>query len=256
MLRVSCCMMHDTTRFILTIPLLYIILTFTMMLTIFQIVALIMSAVVHEVAHGYMAYRLGDDTAKDLGRLTLNPIKHLDPLGSVFLPLVLTLSGARFFIAWAKPVPFNPYNFTDSKNGPMKVALAGPASNLAILLVFGIFAKLLPLASDSKTALLQAFFMGGNSETMALMAGSLTSSLYVMSLIICLMNAVLMIFNLIPIPPLDGSKVLLRFMNERGRDFFYRYESYGIFVVLILVYLGLTDIILSPAIGAVLSLFF
>jgi Zn-dependent protease len=227
-----------------------------MMLTIFQIIALIMSAVVHEVAHGYMAYRLGDDTAKDLGRLTLNPIKHLDPIGSVLLPLIFTISGARFFIAWAKPVPFNPYNFTDSKNGPMKVALAGPASNLVILVVFGLFAKFLPLAASTKTSLLQAFFMQGNSETMALMAGSLASSLYVMSLIICLVNAVLMVFNLIPIPPLDGSKVLLRFMNEKGRDFFYRYETYGIFVVLILVYLGLTDIILGPVMSAILSLFF
>jgi Zn-dependent protease len=98
--------------------------------------------------------------------------------------------------------------------------------------------------------------MQGNSETMALMAGSLASSLYVMSLIICLVNAVLMVFNLIPIPPLDGSKVLLRFMNEKGRDFFYRYETYGIFVVLILVYLGLTDIILGPVMSAILSLFF
>lgn len=227
-----------------------------MMLTIFQIIALIMSAVVHEVAHGYMAYRLGDDTAKDLGRLTLNPIKHLDPIGSVLLPLILTISGARFFIAWAKPVPFNPYNFTDSKNGPMKVALAGPASNLFILLVFGLFAKLLPLTAHTKSALLQAFFMQGNSQTMALMAGSLASSLYVMSLIICLVNAVLMVFNLLPIPPLDGSKVLLRFLNDRGREFFYNYENYGIFVVLALVYLGLTDIILNPVISAILSLFF
>lgn len=227
-----------------------------MMLTIFQVIVLIMSAVVHEVAHGYAAYRLGDDTAKDLGRLTLNPIKHLDPIGSVLLPLIFIISGTRFFLAWAKPVPFNPYNFTDSQNGPMKVALAGPGSNLAILLVFGLFAKLLPLATASKTALLQAFFMQGNAETMALMAGSLASSLYIMSLIICLVNAVLMVFNLLPIPPLDGSKVLLRFLNERGREWFYNYENYGIFVVLALVYLGVTDIILNPVITTILSLFF
>lgn len=227
-----------------------------MMLTIFQIIALVMSAVVHEVAHGYMAYRLGDDTAKDLGRLTLNPIKHLDPVGSVLVPLILTMSGARFFIAWAKPVPFNPYNLTDKVNGAMKVALAGPASNLVILVIFGTFAKLLPITTAMKSSLLQAFFVQGNSETLALMAGSVSNSLYIMSLIICLINAVLMVFNLIPIPPLDGSKVLLRFLPEKGKQFFYQYEGYGMFVVLILVYLGAFDLILNPAITTILSLFF
>jgi len=226
------------------------------MLTVFQIIALVMSAVVHEVAHGYMAYRLGDDTAKDLGRLTLNPLKHLDPIGSVIVPLVLTLSGARFFIAWAKPVPFNPYNLNDAINGPMKVALAGPASNLVMVLFFGILAKLLPITAAVKSSLLHAYFMEGNAETLALMSGSLLNSLYIMALVICLMNAILMVFNLIPVPPLDGSKVLVRFLSDKAKMLFYQYETYGMFVVLALVYFGITDIVLYPIISSILGLFF
>jgi len=215
-----------------------------------------MSAVLHEVAHGYVAFRLGDNTAKDLGRLTLNPLKHLDPIGSVLLPVLMIFSGLRFFIAWAKPVPFNPFNLRDAINGPMKVALAGPLTNLALVIIFGVLALLLPVGLDQKFLLVQTYLSGDNNAVLALMAGSLLNSLYVMTFIICLINGALFAFNLIPVPPLDGSKVLLRFLPSSSQEFFYRYETYGFFVLIFLLWFGVIDIILMPIISVILSVFF
>jgi len=105
--------------------------------SLFLIAVLVMSVVIHEVAHGYAAYMQGDVTAKYQGRLTLNPIKHIDPLGSVILPGILLLLQTPFLFGWAKPVPYNPYNLSDQRWGELKVAIAGPLSNVAIALVFG-----------------------------------------------------------------------------------------------------------------------
>src|SRR3989344_5222539 len=111
--------------------------------TIFWIIALLYSVVIHEVSHGAVAYSLGDPTAKNLGRLTLNPIKHLDMFGSVFLPLISFMLGG-FIFGYAKPVPYNPENLRDRKYGPAKVALAGPASNIALAVLFGLTLRFLP----------------------------------------------------------------------------------------------------------------
>ena len=115
---------------------------------VFLIIILIFSIVIHEVSHGAMANYLGDPTAKYAGRLTLNPLRHLDPIGSVILPLFLILmaklTGGGIIIGWAKPVPINPYNFRDQKYGSAKVALAGPAANLIIGLVFGLALRFFP----------------------------------------------------------------------------------------------------------------
>jgi len=151
--------------------------------TIFGIAALVFSVVLHEVSHGYMAYALGDPTAKLEGRLTLNPLKHLDPFGSVFLPIVLVLTHSPILFGWAKPVPYNPYNL---KRGGVwaegLVALAGPASNMGIAIVFAL--------------LLRAG------------ASSMSESVVTLAFTIIVMNVMLAIFNLIPIPPLDGSKII------------------------------------------------
>lgn len=151
---------------------------------ILPIAILIMSVVVHEVAHGFSAFLLGDPTAKYAGRLTLNPIKHLDPWGSVFIPLFLTISGAGILFGWAKPVPYNPYNLRNQKYGPAIVGAAGPLSNLALALFAGVT--------------MRAFFVAGIFEGFVLQ---------VLATIIFI-NILLMVFNFLPIPPLDGSKLL------------------------------------------------
>jgi Zn-dependent protease len=224
-----------------------------MAIMIFLIAALIMSAVVHEVAHGAMAYYLGDTTAKDMGRLTLNPIKHLDLFGSILLPLVLILTKSSFFLAWAKPVPYNPYRLRDYRWGDLKVALAGPGANLIMAAIFGLTARFLPLATNDKIQLAGQFLQGANDQLLALMSGSIMNSLFVMSVILCFLNLVLMIFNLVPIPPLDGSKIAVAFLPPGGRQAFYRLEAYGLFILIILIALNFFSFI-APLVFYVFSL--
>ena len=175
------------------------------------------SVVVHEVAHGVAADKLGDPTARYQGRLTLNPIPHLDPFGSIFLPLLLTLSGSPFLLGWAKPVPYNPFNFRrGGKWGEAIVAFAGPASNFLIALVMALLirAELFP---PEMTAVL---------------------------FLVLFINVLLGIFNLIPIPPLDGSKVLSALLPsamQRAYDVWRTqlehnpFLGFGIIIVFILV---------------------
>jgi Zn-dependent protease len=177
---------------------------------IFSILVLIFSVVVHEVSHGYSAYLLGDNTAKYQGRLTLNPIKHLELFGSIILPAVSYLTGG-FIIGWAKPVPFNPYNLRNQKWGEAIVAVAGPLSNICIALFFGLLIRF-GIASQFG----QAF-------------------LYISSMIV-MINLVLATFNLVPIPPLDGSKILfslLPYNMQYVRNFLERNQ---LFLVLIFVF--------------------
>lgn len=210
-----------------------------MLLSIFTIAVLIMSAVFHEYAHGWVAFRLGDNTARDAGRLTLNPLKHLDPVGSIILPLLLILSRASFILGWAKPVPYNPYNLRDHKYGDLKVAIGGPGTNFLLALIFGLVARFMPLAESLKETLTVGFFQGDNGYLLSLTYGSMLSSLFVLSIIICFINLLLMIFNLLPIPPLDGSKVLMAVLPYGLRERFYRLEPYGIFIILFLLMFGL-----------------
>jgi len=123
-------------------------------ISIFSILILIFSVIIHEVSHGYAAYLLGDETAKDSNRLSLNPLDHIDPIGSVFLPLVLSMLHLPVF-GWAKPVPINPFNFSDKKYGPAKVALAGPGSNLLFAFIFGLLLRFLPLSPGLGVAFLK-----------------------------------------------------------------------------------------------------
>ncbi len=187
---------------------------------IFAIAILIMSVVLHEVSHGYAAYAMGDSTAKYAGRLTLNPFKHLDLFGSIILP-VLTYLSSHAILGWAKPVPFNPYNLKNQKWGPAVVGIAGPAMNFLLVLFFGIFIRL------------------GNSLIL------LPASLIEISALIAIVNLQLMILNLIPIPPLDGSKLLFAVLPYRWRNFEYTLERYGFFILIIFImFLGFGRIIL------------
>ena len=176
---------------------------------IFQVVVLIFSAVIHEYMHGWMADRLGDSTAKDAGRLTMNPIVHLDFFGSLLLPFLLVITGSPFVFGWAKPVPFNPYNLKDQKYGIAKVAIAGPAANLITALFFGFVLRFAPL--------------GDNVMLITLLA------------IIVQINLLLMIFNLVPIPPLDGSKVLMSFLPTEARNTYMKLERYGMILVMFFI---------------------
>lgn len=196
---------------------------------IFQIAILVMSIVMHEVSHGFMAYALGDPTAKYEGRLTLNPIPHIDPFGSLILPVLSYMLGGIIF-GWAKPVPYNPYNLKNQKWGPALVAGIGPFTNLFIALVFGIAIR---IASG--------------------MDGQFAASFTEIALIIVVINIVLAVFNFVPIPPLDGSKVLFAFLPYRFRYVQEMLEQYGFMLLLIFVLFLFP--VLSPIIDLLLQLF-
>ena len=172
-----------------------------------------MSVVVHEVAHGLTAYSLGDPTAKYEGRLTLNPVRHLDPFGSILVPALTYYAGGIIF-GWAKPVPYNPYNLRDQRWGPALVAAAGPLSNLFLAIVFGIVIQVIGEPTTSSAAAVLQF-----------------------SYMIVLVNVGLLIFNFVPIPPLDGSKVLFALLPYKWRHIQDILEQYGLFILVIfLVY--------------------
>jgi len=177
---------------------------------IFAIAVLIMSIVIHEVSHGYSAYLLGDPTAKYEGRLTLNPIKHLDLFGSFLIPMLTYMAGG-FIFGWAKPVPYNPYNLKDQKWGPAIVGIAGPASNFLVALSFGLIIRF----GTVLEILPMAFFE-------------------IASLVVFI-NLLLMFFNLIPIPPLDGSKVLFAVLPYKWQDVQHTLERYGFLILLFFI---------------------
>lgn len=179
----------------------------------FQLVVLIFSIMIHEISHGAMALYLGDDTAKRLGRLTLNPLKHLDPFGSVILPLILVVFHSPVLIGWAKPVPYNPYNLKNPQKGAALIGAAGPVVNIIIAVVFALLLHI-PLALNSSTAV-AAFG------------------------VIILLNLLLAIFNLVPIPPLDGSKVLFALLPASWTQVQRFLEINGILVLLLFIFLGL-----------------
>lgn len=199
---------------------------------IFGLVILIISVILHEVAHGYMANWLGDPTAKLQGRLTLNPVSHVDPVGSILLPLILALTHSPFLFGYAKPVPYNPYNLRGKYDEGL-VAFAGPATNIIIAVIFGLLVR----------------FAGA----------ALSPALVGACTIIVIVNLVLAIFNLIPIPPLDGSKVLgALFEAISGRlaqgyeNFTINFQRLGLLPMLLIVY-AVFFLVLQPYFVAFLA---
>lgn len=177
---------------------------------IFSIVVLIFSIVIHEVSHGYAAYYLGDNTAKFQGRLTLNPVKHLEWFGSFLLPLMSYFLGG-FIIGWAKPVPFNPYNLRNQKWGEAIVAFAGPLSNICIALFFGVLLRF-GVLSQFGPAFVE------------------------ISATIIFINLILATFNLVPIPPLDGSKILFSLLPYSMRNVRDTLERNGFILLIIFIF--------------------
>jgi Zn-dependent protease len=183
---------------------------------------LLFSVVIHEVAHGWMALKLGDPTAKQMGRLTLNPIPHIDPIGSILVPLFSLFVAGRVFIAWAKPVPVNPLNFSDYRRDDILVSIVGPISNLIVALgctiMFIVVALIGQVVPINNPVTEEAF-----SFLFKMFAGGIT------------LNVVLAVFNLIPIPPLDGSHVVAALLPDNLSEQYQRLGFYGIFIVLIIM---------------------
>jgi len=193
------------------------------------IIILLFSVILHEISHGWAAFSLGDPTAKYAGRLTLNPIKHLDPFGSILLPGILILmaklsGGHGIIFGWAKPVPVNPYNFKDKKYGEAKVAIAGPLANIILAVAFGLLIRF----------------------------GGLTLGIVPLFLLqyIVWINLVLAIFNLLPIPPLDGSHILFTFLPYSAKSVKLFLAQYGMFIIIFFIFF------FSPIIFSIVNFLF
>ncbi len=225
-----------------------------MAIIVLSVIILIFSIIIHEYGHAWMANRLGDSTAKDLGRLTLNPIPHIDMFGSILLPLFFILSGSGFLLAWAKPVPYDPTRIRDKKYGDLKVALSGPISNLILATFFGLMARFLPLTNGLKSQLLSYYLSNDTTSILSLMSGNILVVIFLMSIIFCFLNLLLAIFNLIPIPPLDGSKIILNFLPERLKYKFFSIEKWGMFIVFIFLIFGFFQYLMYPILYSLIFL--
>jgi Zn-dependent protease len=182
--------------------------------------ALVFPAIIlHEVAHGYVAYLLGDETAKRAGRLSLNPIKHVDLVGTIILPAtMLILSGGTYFFGWAKPVPINPWAFKNQREGMLLTGAAGPVTNIVLAALSGQLSRL---------------FVGSGPLSALSVSGIVATVL----VYFCQANLVLAFFNLVPIPPLDGSRVVQYFLPDRLRDAYHSVERYGFMLLIGLTWL-------------------
>ena len=179
-----------------------------------MLAGLVLAVMIHEVAHGWVAFRCGDPTAKIMGRLTLNPLKHIDKFGSIIVPAVLLLVNSPALFGWAKPVPINLNRCRNPKDALFQVSIAGPMSNLLQAILALVILKIIGPANHWFS-----FFFICYAQT----------------------NVMLMAFNLIPIPPLDGSRVLLSLLPPQGQDILLRMERYSMFILAIILFTGALD---------------
>jgi Zn-dependent protease len=190
------------------------------------IIPIMVAVIFHEVAHGYVALKLGDPTARDMGRLTLNPIPHIDPIGTILIPGILILLKTGFVFGYARPVPVNFFRLRNPKRGMAIVALAGPATNLLIALVAAILLRLLFVADpDLVTRIAKDGASGG-------IIGSLTLSAAYILFYTFFLSVILAVFNLIPIPPLDGGRIAVGLLPEEAARTYAKIEPFGMIIVL------------------------
>ncbi len=194
---------------------------------------LLFSISVHESAHAAMADRCGDSTARWLGRITLNPLRHIDPIGTVLMPLLMRFTGIPFLFGWAKPVPFNPRNLRNIQRDPVLIALAGPASNLLIAFLFVFIAR-----------------FSGVLVNVGLIPG-LPTLVELLLLNMIAINMVLAVFNLLPVPPLDGHHVLYYFLPDGGQRVLDMIGPYGILIAVV-VFSPILNTLFSPVLNAIL----
>lgn len=195
---------------------------------VIMIIPLLFAITIHEVAHGWVASYFGDQTARYAGRLTLNPIKHIDPIGTVLLPMMLILLQAGVIFGWAKPVPVDQRNLRHPRRDMALVAFAGPLTNILMAIFWGIVLK-------------AALIMGIEHEWLA-------KPLALMGQAGVLINIVLAILNLIPLPPLDGSKILGSVLSGRAAHFYYQLEPYSLLILVVLLVSGILSKVMGPLI--------
>ena len=202
---------------------------------IFGAPAFLLAIMIHELSHALAAYKLGDPTARNMGRISLDPRRHFDPIGAIFYVVTMVFSGGHFGFGWAKPVVINHYNFRDWRRDFMLSSLAGPVANLIQALVWAL--------------LLRVYIAISPAPVEIVMQRSVTAADPVGFMIFygMLINVVLALFNLIPIPPLDGSRLLAWMLPQRYAYYLDRMEPFGILVVFGLLFLGLFDVIFRVA---------
>ena len=203
---------------------------------VLPVVLVMISAIIHEVAHGWVAYKCGDPTAKEAGRLTLNPMAHIDPFGSIVLPLLMSMTGGPVF-AFAKPVPYNPYRLKNPKRDEVLVALAGPLSNLIQAILGALLFRLIQasMVSSMNYDLIMVYFV-----------------LQKILLTYVIVNLSLMFFNLIPLPPLDGSSLISVFLKPEQMANYYKVQSYSMPILLVALFI-LPSVFHIDPIGAYLD---
>lgn len=195
---------------------------------VITLVVLGISVIVHEVAHGYIAYRLGDPTAKIAGRLTLNPTPHIDPVGTILFPVICLVLNFSFFFAWAKPVPVNPTYFKNPKKDDILVAIAGPGSNLILALIFTLGFAFIPASIINSYPGIELLLQTGIQW-----------------------NVLLAVFNMLPIPPLDGAHVLKNSLPDEIGDKFGMLWPYGFFILIGLLYVGVLGKVMLPIMAVI-----
>ena len=205
-----------------------------LLLGLISLIILIYSAILHEIAHGFVAERLGDPTARLMGRLTLNPKNHIDPIMSIALPLILILSGSPVIFGAAKPVPVDPFNFREPKKDMALVSLAGPGTNLLIAVTFALICRLL-FPSLSLDVIRSTGLLG-----------------FILGTVVYI-NILLAIFNLIPIPPLDGSKIFALILPDKEAAVYLSIGSIGIFIIFFLLLFPIGGFSLVSLISSLLT---